>query len=158
MPSPEVTPQWQWKAERGSTVSVLIARAQRNRSPCSKALATNLDKRPVPVNCVLCEKANHSLNNCRRFMEREVSERHKFIQAKGLCFGCLKPGHRSKECEDQKTCDKCNKKHIQHAFMKIIAVMHDSGWTAPRTKQSVRRARLNRIMQGSDTSVGVSCS
>lgn len=42
-------------------------KAQRNRSTSRKILATNSDKRPVPANCIL-------LDNCRRFMEREVSE------------------------------------------------------------------------------------
>ena len=139
-------------------------RAQRNRSPGRKALAINSDEKSVPASCIFCAKANHSLDNCRRFMEREFSERHKFIQENKLCFGCLIPGHRSKECERRKTCDKCNKRHP--------TCLHENrsrGARLPPSEQSVvadtvmeervdsiqdiadsgsSRATSNRIMQG----------
>lgn len=86
-------------------------KAQRNRSPSRKVLATSSDERYVPPSCIFCERVNHSLDTCHKFMEKAVPERHKFVQESKLCFGCLKPGHRSRECEKQKICDMCRKHH-----------------------------------------------
>ncbi|XP_045070452.1 uncharacterized protein LOC123484318 [Coregonus clupeaformis] len=44
-------------------------------------------------------------------MNKTISERVKFVQGMKLCFGCLKPGHRSKECENRRICDTCEKGH-----------------------------------------------
>ena len=33
------------------------------------------------------------------------------MQTKGLCFGCLKTGHHSKNCEKRSVCDTCKRKH-----------------------------------------------
>ncbi len=44
-------------------------------------------------------------------MEKSVSDRIKFVQAEKLCFGCLKPGHFSKNCKSRSVCDMCHKMH-----------------------------------------------
>ncbi|KAG1925178.1 hypothetical protein F2P79_025715 [Pimephales promelas] len=54
------------------------------------------------------------------FMDKTISERIKFVQGMKLCFGCLKPGHRSKECESRKICDTV-RKDIQPAYTIIAA-------------------------------------
>ncbi len=53
----------------------------------------------------------HAIHKCWRFTEKNVSERIKFVQMSKLCFGCLKLGHRSKNCEDRSICETCKKKH-----------------------------------------------
>ncbi|XP_061136382.1 uncharacterized protein LOC133155240 [Syngnathus typhle] len=53
----------------------------------------------------------HSLQRCRRFMQKTILERVKFVQERKLCFGCLKSGHRSKDCGERNTCDTCEKGH-----------------------------------------------
>lgn len=52
--------------------------------------------------CVFCKKPRHTPHKCRKFIEvieRPVEESVKFVQAEKLCFGCLKPGHNSKDCD-----------------------------------------------------------
>lgn len=44
-------------------------------------------------------------------MEKTVVERHKFVYKKMLCFGCLKPGHQSRICQNRSVCDICAKNH-----------------------------------------------
>ncbi|KAJ8404442.1 hypothetical protein AAFF_G00337090 [Aldrovandia affinis] len=86
-------------------------KVSKNRGPGAKVLATNSDEKAVSTSCVFCEKAGHSLHKCRKFMNETILERVKFVQQTKLCFGCLKSGHRSKDCENRKICDMCEKGH-----------------------------------------------
>lgn len=58
-----------------------------------------------------CEKSGHNLLKCRKFINESIGERLNFIPEKKLCFGCVKPGHDSKDCESREICDTCNKRH-----------------------------------------------
>lgn len=86
-------------------------RTSRNRGPAAKVLVTNSDEKDSATGCVFCEENGHSLHKCRRFMEENITERVKFVQEQKLCFGCLKSGHRSKDCKGRKTCRTCEKSH-----------------------------------------------
>ncbi|XP_049331584.1 uncharacterized protein LOC125799285 [Astyanax mexicanus] len=61
--------------------------------------------------CMFCEKTNHCIQTCRKFKERPVKERVKYVQTKKLCFACLRPGHHSKSCERRSVCNTCNGRH-----------------------------------------------
>ncbi|XP_026224932.1 uncharacterized protein LOC113168143 [Anabas testudineus] len=61
--------------------------------------------------CTFCEKPSHSIHTCWKFMDKSITERIKFAQNSKLCFGCLKPGHQSKNCEKRSICDTCKGKH-----------------------------------------------
>ncbi|XP_045065112.1 uncharacterized protein LOC123482227 [Coregonus clupeaformis] len=94
------------KPAEGEQIKVL-----KNRALGAKVLATNSDEKASSTSCVFCEKSSHSLHKCWKFMNKTISERVKFVQGMKLCFGCLKPGHRSKECENRRICDTCEKGH-----------------------------------------------
>ncbi|XP_030843475.1 uncharacterized protein LOC115924777 [Strongylocentrotus purpuratus] len=49
-----------------------------------------------------------------------LSERHDLIKKSALCFGCLKWGHRSRECRHKKQCAVCGRSHptLLHDFSK----------------------------------------
>lgn len=83
----------------------------KTRSVGAKVLASSSEENPDARGCVFCEKSNHSIHTCRRFMDKLIAERVRFVQTKKLCFGCLKPGHYSKNCERRSVCDTCKKKH-----------------------------------------------
>lgn len=34
-----------------------------------------------------------------------------FLKGKGICFGCLKYGHTSKDCRSRLDCEVCQRKH-----------------------------------------------
>lgn len=76
----------------------------------SKSLTTT-SKEKTATACPFCKKIGHTLRKCRKFVEKAVSDRVKFIQAERLCFGCLKFGHHSKGCNNRSVCDTCQKRH-----------------------------------------------
>lgn len=80
------------------------------RQDTVKIFTTNSTERSV-VSCVFCKRAGHSLHKCRKFTEKPVAERVKFIQGEKLCFGCLNSGHFSKNCSNKMTCNTCSKRH-----------------------------------------------
>ncbi|XP_034088632.1 uncharacterized protein LOC117557059 [Gymnodraco acuticeps] len=81
------------------------------RSPVSNVLTTETNETADATNCLFCEKAGHGLHKCYKFRNETISERVKFLQENKLCFGCLKSGHRSKECKNRKICETCEKGH-----------------------------------------------
>lgn len=81
-----------------------------SKNQTAKIFTTNTSERNVTT-CVFCKKTGHALHKCRKFIERPVSDRVKFIQSERLCFGCLSPGHQSKRCSNRMVCDTCSKCH-----------------------------------------------
>ncbi|XP_039859773.1 uncharacterized protein LOC120716337 isoform X2 [Simochromis diagramma] len=80
------------------------------RQDTVKIFPTNSTERSM-VSCVFCKRAGHGLHKCRKFTEKPVAERVKFIQGEKLCFGCLNSGHLSKNCSNKMTCNTCSKRH-----------------------------------------------
>lgn len=70
-------------------------------------LAVQCSDKTDAENCAFCEKPGHALHKCRSFKEKNKAERIKFVQINKLCFGYLKSGHRSKNCDDRSTCEIC---------------------------------------------------
>ena len=60
--------------------------------------------------CPVCGGA-HGIVRCRTFADMSLPERKTVIHKKGLCFGCLGVGHRSRDCRVRHTCQVCGKKH-----------------------------------------------
>ena len=57
--------------------------------------------------CLFC-KASHDIDTCDKFVSLPLTERRNFVQAKRLCWGCLKWGHVNKDCRGKKPCKICN--------------------------------------------------
>ena len=84
----------------------------------ARSLSTNVSPSPKLQNgdkapsrpCLLCTKL-HGLDRCEMFASKSLPERRLFVKDKGLCFGCLRPGHRSKDCRRRSTCAVCKKRH-----------------------------------------------
>ena len=62
------------------------------------------------IQCPLCKRA-HGLEDCKEFLEKNVEVRVDFIRSSGLCFGCLRKGHRLKNCRTRLKCKECSKFH-----------------------------------------------
>ena len=82
----------------------------RSQTIQAKTLSTNTTQSNIS-SCVFCKGTGHVLAKCRKFIERTIQDRVKFVQAERLCFGCLKTGHHSKTCENKGTCQICQKRH-----------------------------------------------
>ena len=64
------------------------------------------------VSCVACD-GEHVLADCQEFKKRTVGERLNLVFKKGLCLGCLKRGHRLRECSNTTICGQngCRRYH-----------------------------------------------
>ncbi len=60
--------------------------------------------------CLCCNK-DHGLDVCNVLKHKPHNEKLYFLKSKGLCYGCLLPGHMSKGCMQRLTCQKCSLKH-----------------------------------------------
>ena len=61
--------------------------------------------------CLLCKKGTHLLTECRTFGGKSAEEKQAFVMKNGLCFGCLRHGHLSKNCVEKSLCKICQKRH-----------------------------------------------
>jgi hypothetical protein len=62
------------------------------------------------ADCVKCLKSHH-LNDCEDFRRLTLRERQQFVKKSGLCFGCLRAGHLSRNCRNRLICKDCKKPH-----------------------------------------------
>ncbi|XP_023204623.1 uncharacterized protein LOC111611627 [Xiphophorus maculatus] len=83
----------------------------KTRNVGAKVFVSNSEESPEHKGCIFCEKQNHGIQKCWKFNEKPVQERLKFVQTKKLCFGCLQPGHHSKNCKRRSICETCKGKH-----------------------------------------------
>ena len=101
------------------------------------------EEKPGKINpklSALCSKP-HDLNECDEFMKRPLDDRKDFVREKGLCFGCLRPGHISSKCYERLTCKRCEKKHP--------SVLHDPNWK-PKSKGERHRNKREPDKEGID--------
>lgn len=61
-------------------------------------------------NCPVCE-ASHAVEKCDAFKKLNVESRYSKARQVGLCFSCLKKGHRTPNCKANVVCSSCSKKH-----------------------------------------------
>lgn len=59
------------------------------------------DKVQNQLKCFFCNE-NHHQDECKTLMKTPENERRDFIMKRGLCFKCLRSGHRYKECRKKK--------------------------------------------------------
>ncbi|KRX12673.1 hypothetical protein T07_3974 [Trichinella nelsoni] len=64
--------------------------------------------------CPFCE-GDHDATGCQRFLDAEYSARMSMSREKGVCYKCLKTGHRARECRTGHPCgvDGCRQPHHQ---------------------------------------------
>jgi hypothetical protein len=60
--------------------------------------------------CIMCSN-NHDIVNCTEFQSKSYADRSTFALNHGLCYNCLIPHHRVKDCRKPPMCKQCGKKH-----------------------------------------------
>ncbi|KRX34940.1 hypothetical protein T05_2291, partial [Trichinella murrelli] len=85
-------------------------RKGRDRVTSSAAALVISDQRVCPF----CE-GDHDATCCQRFLDAEYSARMSMSREKGVCYKCLKTGHRARECRTRRPCgvDGCRQPHHQ---------------------------------------------
>ncbi|XP_043209587.1 uncharacterized protein LOC122374727 [Amphibalanus amphitrite] len=70
---------------------------------------TQVDTRK-PSTCELCQH-QHKISDCDTFKRMTGTERNSKVNELGLCRGCLRRGHRWRECRSRCKCDECGRWH-----------------------------------------------
>lgn len=60
--------------------------------------------------CDFCA-APHRNYQCNKLNSLTSAEKFEKVRSAGICFNCLRKGHRSNACPSSKSCQKCNKRH-----------------------------------------------
>ena len=60
--------------------------------------------------CFVCNQ-QHEFQNCEVFKEKSLNQKYSLLRELGLCFNCLKKGHRAGECTLMNSCQICSKRH-----------------------------------------------
>nr|XP_015830265.2 uncharacterized protein LOC107395402 [Nothobranchius furzeri] len=107
------------KEQKRQKASVLMTTT--NVSTNEKATAaTQINKKSKPnlsstqnkrqIECICCRQ-NHFIYKCDKFTAMSLEEKKQFIIDNNMCFGCLRVGHISKNCQQRVTCNVCKRKH-----------------------------------------------
>ncbi|KAL8579332.1 hypothetical protein ACOMHN_010916 [Nucella lapillus] len=75
--------------------------------------------------CLFCKNA-HYVPECKKFADIPYMKRKEFVMKQRLCFKCLRPFHRARDCKKTVTCNECKGNHVTS--------MHDPDFK-PRSKQ-----------------------
>ena len=89
----------------------IVVKTRNQRPPEPRAVFNTGTGEPPKRNCVFCKRQNHTIGDCREFAKSEMADRKLFIKKEGLCFGCLRSGHRSKNCTNRSECKTCKRRH-----------------------------------------------
>ena len=97
------------------------------RTPTRMTYAATAD-----VRCPICDDGEHSVPQCRRFIEMNASDRLDVALKRQICFMCLTPGHITRECSNPVKCQErgCGQRHA--------TILHDADW------EGLRRARREK--------------
>nr|XP_029713197.1 uncharacterized protein LOC115257565 [Aedes albopictus] len=118
----------------------------------SKARQTKMFVQTNKESCPCCSNP-HTIYKCVDFKKLTVPERFDKVKRAGLCFNCLRPGHRTVECSSDQHCKTCSKHH--HSFL------HNEGSDDPKKKVETaqpknqveaEKKKTRRLQQNSEQS------
>ena len=102
-------PSWSANTRQVNCSTPHVATNERSDDTCYMQRGV---KEKCVKECLLHPEVNtNSLVECRKFLGMKVSERWVFIKERGLCFSCLGKNHRTRNCKESHTCDKCGRNH-----------------------------------------------
>ncbi|XP_055623375.1 uncharacterized protein LOC129766805 [Toxorhynchites rutilus septentrionalis] len=71
--------------------------------------ATSIQEPPT-AKCDFCSEQHRNFQ-CNKLNAMSASEKIEKVCSAGVCFNCLRKGHRSKECPSPRSCRKCQRRH-----------------------------------------------
>ena len=109
-------------------------RSKRAEKPTTRAayVAT------ADVRCPICDDGEHSVSQCRKFLEMNPNERLDTALRKQIYFMCLIPGHITRECTNPVKCQakECGQRHA--------TMLHEADWEGlRRTSREKREAKAD---------------
>ena len=94
------------------------------------------------LKCILCS-GDHDLDDCKQYKDRTLSERKKFLTEHQMCYGCYKPGHRSRGCIQKRKCTVCEGRHPTG--------LHDYNFTATTSSNASSGTKDSKPDNGKTT-------
>ena len=61
--------------------------------------------------CMYCKDKTHSMEFCQVFKSLLFNDRIQYLRGGGVCYGCLKFGHRRADCHNKAACTTCKGRH-----------------------------------------------
>lgn len=104
--------------------------------------------------CSYCQ-GKHAMTSCPALSKLPFSQKSDFIKGKGLCFGCLKPGHVKRICRNKALCGHCGGRHP--TVMHTMNTENSQPQRSDQTKYPVNETHKNTNNKGSQIADGV-CS
>ena len=91
-------------------------------SPATRTFRTDVKDSKKNLSCWYCKKA-HLIDQCNEIETMSQENKIQAIRGLGLCFACLRSGHRSNSCTARKTCDHCKGGHptLLHFSKNIVS-------------------------------------
>nr|XP_057925588.1 uncharacterized protein LOC131127575 isoform X1 [Doryrhamphus excisus]XP_057925589.1 uncharacterized protein LOC131127575 isoform X1 [Doryrhamphus excisus] len=110
-------------------------------------------KVPFVQNCLFCSQSSHSLDKCSQFEVKVHRDKITFLKEKGICFGCLKLGHTSKDCRSRLDCNVCHQKHpgVLHIHRQ------DTGTSSPQRPSTVNPSSVSAKLSQTCGHIGAGC-
>lgn len=108
----------------------------------NKHVTGNKNKLSSNQSCLYCSMSNHVLEKCFHFKEKTHKDKVNFIKEKGICFGCFKAGHTSKECRNRMDCSVCHQKHPT-----VLHIEQDNAAFSKRPQQPPSVSTISTMTQ-----------
>ncbi|XP_038121717.1 uncharacterized protein LOC119770593 [Culex quinquefasciatus] len=153
----------QWKAGELPTYAATIAylkekcRVLEVVEQCSVTVEKVTPHRSVAMliagtqKCSVCNR-QHGLNGCEQFKGKSVNEKYSHLRKCGLCFNCLRRGHRVAACTSTNTCKICGNRH--HTMLHtggvkkqmVVPISTAPVTSKPMDKRRTRPARKQTLL------------
>ncbi len=98
-------------SKRGSSFVTSVTRAdERTSKEASKVHPQKDTQVAVWISCNFCQ-GKHELTDCSILKSESQARKVEYLKRNGHCFGCLKRGHMSKDCNKRLVCQICQRMH-----------------------------------------------
>ncbi|XP_052818526.1 uncharacterized protein LOC128244575 [Mya arenaria] len=109
-------PAFQYKCEQKPEISKpfkVFARKTEEVQSLPKEKETNTDQNAVTIKRCPIHNAQHSLLQCRTFLQKTLEEKKRFVREKNICFKCLDSvKHYARDFRVAVKCSICGKGHV----------------------------------------------
>ena len=141
------------KGSSFATTVTTVSDSKAEKSP----VKSNMPFAVYDFSCLFCS-GKHPLPECPKMNAQAHEAKVQFLREKGLCFGCLKVGHLSRNCKRRLTCQTCQARHptILHINRSKPEMVKSNNVVRPEETSSVTSALVS-LGEGEGTGAGKDC-
>lgn len=100
-----------FKGDSFATIVTTIETPTREESRKSNQVQRQSSSSANNTSLGMCCSQVHTLEQCPQLEKKTHRNKINFMKEKGICFGCLRSGHGSKDCDKRLTCKVCSQNH-----------------------------------------------